>query len=1223
MTPEHEALLAPISSALVEAHVVETSDGLDFRWVNPDGTVVVQSRPDDPVDPDVKYLFPHGCELPLGVPVGMEARLADPSKPLVIVEGTKQYLAAASAALDPIVGKPEYAVVGIGGCWNWVQNGSPFRHWRDIPLEGRTVFVAFDADVTSNRNVYDAAERLGGFLQVAEGTEPVRWVFVTGGPEDGFDDLLRVARNPVATFHRVMDSAQTSLGRRPGLAANRAFDPIVVADQILSAGMPMVAGGDNCVLVYRGGQYHNGASKLFDSVAQRVAGAAYSLSRQKDVENVVITRLMMDGRRAPLFQKQLLIPFLNGLLDPMTMTLHPHTPDFVTTRLFQVDWDESAVCPFYEQWTESQMLPGALEDLEEVVSQMFDLTRAPLKGGLLFGPSRSGKGTFSRLVEHVAGQENTSAVSLHDMAKDKFAAADMFGKALNIYSDLSADEVADLSLLKMALGEDLIRAQRKFGQPFEFTNTALMLFAANEVPPVSESSQAYFARIKPFAFPTTFLGKEDPTVMDKLLAELPGIAVRWVNALVRRLHRGRFLPTHADTDRTFRTKSDRVAEFIEEFYERDADARIPGKAVYEKYKDWAVDNRQGVLGRNRFYDRVANVGVLRFERQERPYFGLRERRKGEGSAGTFSTGTNPPTQTDHFPSSHARDAQNPQNLTPLPFDLETVGLDFHGADQSFITAVGTPELVDRSAGRVVQAVSDGRPIVAHNGFNFDFAVLAHTHGLDYLAASEAGLLVDSKVLAILNDPPSARMSSPARYYGLDATAQRLAGIGKTGDVKKMARKYGGFDQIPFDVLEPYCAGDVHAMDEIMARLDMDDYAAREMRLMGRLGYAMRLVGWRVDTALVASHVRAGQARLDAGRSVLAEHGFPKVTAGGGTSSKPHATAQGNEALKAALAATGVKPESWMFTDTGKVTTSKDVWTPERVAALPEQARLVIDTILDMNGVRTVYGTVEDNRVGDRVFPTVMPYQVSGRFSIQNPGLTVMGKRGGKHKERGIFLPEPGELLVAFDLNQVDARAVAMHCQDANYVALFTDPSIDSHAEIAHMVWGDRSRRDEAKAIGHGWNYGEGLPRIARDAGVDMGVVEEFDRQMRVRFPRLVEWQGEVREQAQSGALMDNGMGRTMRPTPDRSHTQGPALLGQGLARDLLMEGLLALPIGYVPMLRGVVHDELVFSVPAGEVDGFVEDVLSRIQFEHRGVPVTAGLVGVGKDWGEVYEKEGK
>lgn len=1223
MTPEHEALLAPISKALINAHVTEATDGLEFRWVNPDGSVVVQSRPDNPANPDTKYLFPKDCSLPLGVPEGMSVRLADPSKPLVIVEGTKQYLAAASAALVPVVGKPEYAVVGVGGCWNWVQDRSPLKHWRDIPLEGRDIFVAFDADITSNRNVWDAAERLRSYLEMAEGTNPPRWVMITGGSDDGFDDLLRIARDPVATFHRVMDSALTSIPHRPGLATSRPFSAIKVADQILSAGSPMVAGGDKCVLVYRDGQYHNGASKLFDAMAQRVAGDYYTMSRQRDVQNVVITRLVQEDRVAPLFQERLLIPFLNGLLDPMTMILHPHDPDFVTTRLFQVEWDADATCPFYDQWTDSQLLPGALEDLEEVVSQMFDLTRAPLKGGLLFGPSRSGKGTFSRLMEHVAGRENTSAVSLHSLATNKFAAADLYGKALNIYSDLSAEEVSDLSILKMALGEDLIRAERKFGQPFEFQNTALMVFAANEIPAVSEASQAYFARIKPFAFPTTFLGKEDPAVLDKLLAELPGIAVRWVNALVRRLHRGQFLPTHADTDKAFRAKSDRVAEFVAEFYEIDHDARMPGKAVFDRYKEWCTDNKQGQLGRTKFYGRVANVGVTTIDRQGRPFFGLKERRKNEGFEGFGPTPHMGGIGNDSSSSPLSQSEAKPSRPSmPLIFDLETRGLGFHGADQSFLTAVGTPELVDRSAGRIVQAVAGGRQIVAHNGFNFDFAVLAHTHGLDYLGASESGLLVDSKVLAILNDPPSARMKSPARHYSLDVTAQRLAGIGKTGDIKKMGRKYGGYDKIPWDVLEAYCTGDIHALNQIMARLEYDDYAAREMRLMGRLGYAMRLVGWRVDTALLASHVRSGEARRAKGREVLKAHGFPQDNADGAESKSPHATQQGNEALKAALASAGVTPASWMVTATGRVTTSKDVWTPDRIASLPETAaRLIIETILDMNGVRTVYGTVDDNRAGDRVYPEVMPFQATGRFSIQNPGLTVMGKRGGKHVERSIFLPEPGDRLVSFDLNQVDARAVAMHCQDANYVALFTDPSIDSHAEIAYMVWGDRALREDAKKIGHGWNYGEGLDRIAREAGVDISVAEEFDRQMRVRFPRLVEWQQEMRDQAQSGELMDNGMGRKMRPTPGRSHTQGPALMGQGLARDLLMEGLLALPVEYVPMLRGVIHDELIFTVPAAEVEAFVEDVLSRIQFEFRGVPVTAGLVGTGRNWGEVYENE--
>lgn len=92
----------------------------------------------------------------------------------------------------------------------------------------------------------------------------------------------------------------------------------------------------------------------------------------------------------------------------------------------------------------------------------------------------------------------------------------------------------------------------------------------------------------------------------------------------------------------------------------------------------------------------------------------------------------------------------------------------------------------------------------------------------------------------------------------------------------------------------------------------------------------------------------------------------------------------------------------------------------------------------------------------------------------------------------------------------------------------------------------------------------------------------------------------------------------MRPEPDRAHTQAPALLGQGLARDLLMEGVLRLPLDAVARLKGVVHDELVFSVPEDSVEDFNRVVLESVQFEMRGVPVTAGLVGVGRNWGEVY-----
>ena len=135
----------------------------------------------------------------------------------------------------------------------------------------------------------------------------------------------------------------------------------------------------------------------------------------------------------------------------------------------------------------------------------------------------------------------------------------------------------------------------------------------------------------------------------------------------------------------------------------------------------------------------------------------------------------------------------------------------------------------------------------------------------------------------------------------------------------------------------------------------------------------------------------------------------------------------------------------------------------------------------LNGVRTVYQTVLDHLQGDRIHPSVFPAQASGRFSVR-PGMTTFGKRGGRVVEREIFLPDSDDhVLIAADLSQIDARAVAVHCQDDAYLAMFDiDPDTgkprDIHTEVAVAIWGDASRRSDAKPINHGINYGMSATR---------------------------------------------------------------------------------------------------------------------------------------------------
>jgi DNA polymerase-1 len=256
-------------------------------------------------------------------------------------------------------------------------------------------------------------------------------------------------------------------------------------------------------------------------------------------------------------------------------------------------------------------------------------------------------------------------------------------------------------------------------------------------------------------------------------------------------------------------------------------------------------------------------------------------------------------------------------------------------------------------------------------------------------------------------------------------------------------------------------------------------------------------------------------------------------------------------------------------------------------------------------------------------------QASGRSSVTNPGLTVFGKRGGRHVERDIFLPEEGHVLISADLSQVDMRAVAGHCQDPAYMKLFA-PGNDLHSEIAAQVFGEMARdshghhprRQDAKAIGHGANYGLGANKMI-DSGFDPDIVAKFFRGMRDNFPRLIAWQNEIREIAKSGQYLDNGFGRKMRPDPSRSYTQGPALMGQGTAADILKQAMLRMDDkdpAIRRMMKVMVHDELLFSVPKEDAEEVTHEIRDAMTFTWKGVPILCDVSAPGQSWGEVSAK---
>src|ERR671924_1147498 len=81
---------------------------------------------------------------------------------------------------------------------------------------------------------------------------------------------------------------------------------------------------------------------------------------------------------------------------------------------------------------------------------------------------------------------------------------------------------------KAITGEDLVSAEHKYGDRFDFTPWAVPVFSANKIPGSADVTTGYLARWVVVDFPYDFTGKEQRGLSDRLTtkAELSGIAAK-------------------------------------------------------------------------------------------------------------------------------------------------------------------------------------------------------------------------------------------------------------------------------------------------------------------------------------------------------------------------------------------------------------------------------------------------------------------------------------------------------------------------------------------------------------------------------------------------------------------------------------------------------------------------------------------------------------------------
>jgi len=294
-----------------------------------------------------------------------------------------------------------------------------------------------------------------------------------------------------------------------------------------------------------------------------------------------------------------LICLKNGTLDPLTSKLHQHCPDHLTKNKLNIHWDESAACPIWLK-TLNEIFGQDADATSKIqlLQEYFGLCLVPLttfhKFLWFLGGGGNGKSLVIDVLIHLLGRENISFLDI-ERIEDKFARAELYGKLVNISSEMSAKATVADGHLKQIVGGDMIEAERKNQNPFSFKPYARIIAATNELPHLKDSSDGFFRRAIILKFNRKFAEHEqDRHRLDKLIAEMPGILAWAVTGLQRLMARQHFEipPSSDELTKRYRTESDSAMLFADEFLEVSADKKdyLTASELYRRYADWCNES---------------------------------------------------------------------------------------------------------------------------------------------------------------------------------------------------------------------------------------------------------------------------------------------------------------------------------------------------------------------------------------------------------------------------------------------------------------------------------------------------------------------------------------------------------------------------------------------------------------------------------------------------------
>ena len=289
------------------------------------------------------------------------------------------------------------------------------------------------------------------------------------------------------------------------------------------------------------------------------------------------------------------INFLDGTFDINTSHFLPHNPDDGFFSALNLDFRDARYSSGQAFEEFAAHISNGNPDVREQLLQLVALTiiRKPLKHFfVLLGPSNTGKTQFGRFLEELVGHEQTVCVrDIHDF-DDRWTTSSLEGKTLALCLDLpdAALPPRAVGIIKQLVGDDSIKAEKKYREPYTYHHKPLLVLAGNHPLRISGIDQetALLNRMVTICFQNPVLERDMRQELYRdLLEEAPYIVGEAIQAYYR-LEQNNFEVMQVPVPKEYAPQDGRsgyrsIANFLEEQCEFTPDAEITTQALFDAY----------------------------------------------------------------------------------------------------------------------------------------------------------------------------------------------------------------------------------------------------------------------------------------------------------------------------------------------------------------------------------------------------------------------------------------------------------------------------------------------------------------------------------------------------------------------------------------------------------------------------------------------------------------